>query len=435
MRDTDRLLARLRALATCLPVSAPMLACDREPAPPPKPASSTEPEAAATPATRQPTSKPTKPARPVIPRKPRPRALAGYEIGDPPFVEGYNPEEETCPTGDWCGTREVVEPFTLPRDTEEAGCPTRIVASERTTKKLGSKRSLYRGLSLDPAMQGVFKPWYTARAREREGVEDLCCYHWFEYCSGRALVADGGALVSTLVDADALDGWASFELPPPEPWEDHLDERTRRALAQAWARDALHEHASIASFARATMELIAVGAPADLVAATQRAGLDEVVHTRACLALARRYGGAAQRPAALPPLSPRASELTRLASDTFLEACLGETIAALRAQRQLNACESAAACRVLALIAEDEAEHAAVGWATLRWAMAQDRGAVRAGLQRLVIELRGRMSRPAAVADGLDLMAAGRLTPALDAAVIGDAWRDIVEPMALELVG
>jgi len=24
--------------------------------------------------------------------------------GDPPYVDGFNPEEETCPSGNWCGT-------------------------------------------------------------------------------------------------------------------------------------------------------------------------------------------------------------------------------------------------------------------------------------------------------------------------------------------
>ena len=39
----------------------------------------------------------------------------------------------------------------------------------------------------------------------------------------------------------------------------------RALLAEAWTTDALHEHASIASSARFSLELMAAGAPADLV--------------------------------------------------------------------------------------------------------------------------------------------------------------------------
>ena len=38
----------------------------------------------------------------------------------------------------------------------------------------------------------------------------------------------------------------------------------------------LRQHASIASFARVTLQLMALGAPASLLAETQRAAMDEV---------------------------------------------------------------------------------------------------------------------------------------------------------------
>ncbi len=53
-----------------------------------------------------------------------------------------------------------------------------------------------------------------------------------------------------------------------------IDLRTQRALSFAWLDDARLEHASIASFARFTLDLLALGAPADLVADAQRAATD-----------------------------------------------------------------------------------------------------------------------------------------------------------------
>jgi hypothetical protein len=59
----------------------------------------------------------------------------------------------------------------------------------------------------------------------------------------------------------ARDDWAAFELAPAFD----LDEGLLADLADEWRQDAVFEHASIASFARLTLELLALGAPAELV--------------------------------------------------------------------------------------------------------------------------------------------------------------------------
>ncbi len=96
-------------------------------------------------------------------------------------------------------------------------------------------------------------------------------------------------------------------------------------LARAWLKDALEEHASVAAFARFTLQLLALGAPPELVAQSQRASIDEIEHARACFALAARYGAGAQGPG---PLSltgalgaPSLEATLRLAA---MEACVGE---------------------------------------------------------------------------------------------------------------
>ncbi|MCA9546694.1 MAG: ferritin-like domain-containing protein, partial [Myxococcales bacterium] len=61
---------------------------------------------------------------------------------------------------------------------------------------------------------------------------------------------------------------------------DSEDPAQRARLADHWTRQALAEHASVASFARFALHLMAVGAPPDLLVATHQAGLDEIEHAR-----------------------------------------------------------------------------------------------------------------------------------------------------------
>ncbi len=60
----------------------------------------------------------------------------------------------------------------------------------------------------------------------------------------------------------------------------------RAALGAAWLRNALMEHASVAALARFTLELLAVGAPADLIRDSNAAASDETRHAELCFALA-----------------------------------------------------------------------------------------------------------------------------------------------------
>src|SRR6185503_716009 len=103
------------------------------------------------------------------------------------------------------------------------------------------------------------------------------------------------------------------------------------------AADAQLEHASIASFARFVLVLLAVGAPADLVAGAQQALADEVEHARACFSLASRF---AETPLGPAPLridgALEAPTLARAAADAVVEGCIGETLAAAQAAAQLE---------------------------------------------------------------------------------------------------
>jgi hypothetical protein len=214
-----------------------------------------------------------------------------------------------------------------------------------------------------------------------------------------------------------------------------LDGPTLAALAAAWLEDARAEHASIASFARAALELGAVGAPPALVEATQRAGLDEVRHAERCFALASRYAGRTLAPGALPAAAPRAASLAQVARDVFEEGCVGETLAALAAGRALGACEDEEVRGVLAGIAEDEADHAALAWRTVAWAVRTGGSAAEEAVRQAAEDLRRRLAEEDAHPGGASPEAArhGRLDRAAQQRARREAWSGVVEPLLREL--
>lgn len=140
-----------------------------------------------------------------------------------------------------------------------------------------------------------------------------------------------------------------------------------------WLADAAMEHASIASFARFVLELEKVGAPARLVDAARRAGLDEIEHTRLCLAMASRCDRS--RATFVPGELELAGitirgRLDLVAAAAADEACVGETYSTLSAWRRYDEETDAVARKTLAQIAFDEARHAELGWTFVAWAIA-----------------------------------------------------------------
>jgi len=175
---------------------------------------------------------------------------------------------------------------------------------------------------------------------------------------------DGAAIVAR---SGARADWLQAEVTPAIL--DALDEDTRRALGEAWLDDASVEHASIASFSRVSMELMAVGAPPELIEASHHAALDEVRHARICFALARAYLRRDVGPGPLPLPSPRVSSIADVAADAFLEGCVGESLSALVAARAAERCVDAEVKRLLSAMARDEEAHAALAFRTLAWCL------------------------------------------------------------------
>ena len=171
-----------------------------------------------------------------------------------------------------------------------------------------------------------------------------------------------------------------------------------------------------------------------MVEEAQRAALDEIVHARSCFALASRFDARALGPG---PLAMHGLELGRglaeLAVAVFHEGCVGETLAAALALRQLGVAADEQCRTTLAEIARDEAEHSLLAWRFLRYAV--DRGgsevleSLREALSRAPRALTARES----CASPETLNHYGRLTPHQERLVVEETWREVIAPAAAHL--
>ena len=247
-----------------------------------------------------------------------------------------------------------------------------------------------------------------------------CCYMVVAGCClvpGRPLVVAGRAHVASPTPRD---GW-QVHLPWAPP---AMSAATRDAGAARWTRAALAEHASIAAFARFSLQLLALGAPPDLLLAAHAALVDEVEHARASFAIASALAGvpvgAGPLPAALGGLSQSRLEFV---IDTFHEGCVGESIAAAIAGLAAARCEDPVLRALLERIAEDELRHAALAWSAVRWALAQpDAGPLRAALAAL--------QAPSFAADDelCELPALGLLSSREETLLAASLWREVIAP-------
>ena len=155
-----------------------------------------------------------------------------------------------------------------------------------------------------------------------------------------------------------------------DDWHEHLSPTlppARLRLAAAWTELARMEHASLAAFASFTLQLLAVGAPAELLHAAQRALADELVHARLGFGLASAYAGQPVGPGPMPIAAAAPCELATLLVAVIREACVCETLSALEAREAAEQATDPVVQRVWSRIAADEQRHAELGWRTAQW--------------------------------------------------------------------
>lgn len=232
--------------------------------------------------------------------------------------------------------------------------------------------------------------------------------------------------------------------PTPEELSEHVRALTperRERVAREWARAARYEHASVASFARLSIQLMAIGAPPELLDAAHCAARDEIRHARLAFAIASAYAGHGLGPGPLPITADALGpvDFASVVRANVVDGCVGETVAAFEAEAQRESVGHAALARCLDVIATDEATHAELAYQIVGWALAERpseaRDAVRqgfaAGIARYELtdeHTGGEVEEPWLAEHGLLDVSKRRLVRVL-------AWRTAIGPAARELTG
>ncbi|MEM6293821.1 MAG: hypothetical protein AAGA54_21275 [Myxococcota bacterium] len=344
--------------------------------------------------------KPVAEEKPVVEKKP---------VVKPPPFERAVPEREprpTCPTTTTCIDQATAKAWAPKGATISLGCPT--------------------DTSAVPSSFGAsFNETETKSARA-SGSADTCCYSYTEPCpGGRALLDEARRPVTAPMASGQ--SWSVETTPLGGPAQ------ARALAAQAWLEDAATEHASVASFGRVALELMSLAGPPELIAGAHRAALDELEHTRICLGLARACGAKPVEPGALRAVPQREADLARFAADTFIEGCVGETVAALMVTRAARDADPSIRAP-LERIADDETQHAALAWRMVAWAVKRGGAPVLDAVEAAARGARRDVPSSLPAKDGQPaLRRLGRLDAHGLAVARRDAWRDLIDPMLASL--
>jgi len=206
--------------------------------------------------------------------------------------------------------------------------------------------------------------------------EECTCEHVRpppQVVAGRPFSTDAGDLHSLATwDASAVNVWATTDLTemPPE-----VTPTVAKIASEHWRETGEHEHASVASFSRASLDLMRFGGPPNLLLDTHTAAQEEVGHADIAFSVASLFRNNSesvvigQFPSTTIELS---SSLDEFAAKLLLEGCVGETSAVARLNYALaHVGPTSPVSRHLVTLRDEEAKHAALAWNTLHWALSQ----------------------------------------------------------------
>ncbi len=228
----------------------------------------------------------------------------------------------------------------------------------------------------------------------------------------------------------------SVEVPWHETTAASLSDAERLRLAETWTNRARAEYLAVTTFAVLAIDLVAAGAPADVLSLCMRAGIDEVRHAELCLRMIEIYSGKRIQPppgmSSLPD-DPKRPKLHQALANTLLVSCVSETYATtvLTATRDLT--EDPTAHAVLTSIYSDEVMHARLGWSYLRYALDKGgAGAIEAAAKMVPIALRGVanvVERERPIGEVTEAVRAhGLMTPAEERVIYSSCVREVLVP-------
>lgn len=165
-------------------------------------------------------------------------------------------------------------------------------------------------------------------------------------------------------------------------------------LGEEWTKNALGEHASVASFSVFSIALMTNGAPSDLVRDALVAALDEVRHAETSFDIASRLTGREINAGPLPESTHAfGQDINALAMAVAKEGCVDETLSALEAAAEVDLIDFVLASNYdrthskysgidttvltwirdeLRTISLEESAHSALAWRTFEWVCGVD---------------------------------------------------------------
>ena len=162
------------------------------------------------------------------------------------------------------------------------------------------------------------------------------------------------------------------------PVNGRIPAAVRDAVAAQWRENGRTEHASVAAFARLTMDMIALGAPPELIQSANLDARDEIRHAELCFSLAKALDGRDGGPGPFPEAreartlpSNRTLALAALAVDSLIDGALHEGLSARIIAQLARRCDEPAIRALLLELAADEGRHAAHGWDVVEWCLAE----------------------------------------------------------------
>lgn len=222
----------------------------------------------------------------------------------------------------------------------------------------------------------------------------------FGMARGRQLRKRGKVLLPPL---NSTGEWAGL------PLDGGVAEGVRADVAARWRENGRTEHASVAAFARLTMDLMALGAPPELISSANRDARDEIRHAELCFSLAKSLDGRDCGPGPFPEAqtartlpADRTLALAELAVDSLIDGALHEGLSARIIAQLARRCEEPAIRSLLRELAADEGRHSAHGWDVVQWCLAEGGAPVAHALRGAAAALPEQTATdlPAAAQDG-----------------------------------
>lgn len=213
-------------------------------------------------------------------------------------------------------------------------------------------------------LNASFIEFITKEQREKKDPA-ACCYGYETGPCGKGRpLRDGDQLV--LAPEVRRTGWAGIDVAAAAREVEDVAE-----FVAYFRRVARLEHGSVAAFSAVSLELMALGAPADLVEAAHVAALDEIRHARVCWSLIEALTGEATGPGPMIVPERPPFDAAQILIATVIEGCVGETLGSLLfAESARHATPALAA--IFATIADEEARHAELAFRIAKFIIGDD---------------------------------------------------------------